>query len=372
MPVAKHAPRRRVSRTGEKTGMKRAPFVSSSTEVEKYIADAIDIFVTKRDGAIGEAAFRYDESGLYDRATDTPEYYMRDGDVGLHERYAAACANRINGIETAVVVGPGPGNILASKEGNILAQLPRLKRVITIDIAPENNSEAAQYVRGDLSAIFGRQIEHIGVTSDFRKAIEAHPELFSSQERRAVFCSGSTVMNLPPSVLDRFPERALSRDLKTFADMAGDDGYVLMTYDSNQNEASIIAPYVTDEAKDLFLNVIDVQAERNPYLKGLTREHFEYAVDVNRDAHEVRQRLIVVKPYSFELPFMTANGIKGQHAVTLHVGDEFHMISSYKPELERVKNVVANTGRLTTSLVTREDHGPTIQLMRANRRPAVA
>lgn len=344
--------------------MPEAPPVSP----EDLVRDAIDIFVTKRDGAIGEAAFRYDKDGLYDKATGTAEYYMREGDVGLHERYARACANRINGVETVVVVGQGPGHIFESKEGNILSKLPRLKRVITIDIATENNIEAARYVKGKLSAIFGREIEHIGLCSDFRKAVAAHPELFKPSERRAVLCSGSTIMNLPPSILDQFPAADLGNDLQLFADMAGDNGHVLVTYDSNENEKKILAPYVTKEAKDLFFNVIDVQGEYNPHLKGLSRSHFRYAVDFNPAAHEVRQRLIVAKPYNFSLPFAANGNIRGVHAVSLHVGDAFHMISSYKPEIDRMAEVVASTQRLTTELVTREEHGPTIQLMRVRPR----
>ena len=372
-PMGAHAPSKPSSerRKGRPTRAEASPKVqmdeATPVSVEQLVEDAIDIFVTKRDGAIGEAAFRYDMTGLYDRATGTPEYYMREGDVGLHQRYAAQCANRINGIETAIVIGQGPGNIFRSKEGEILAKLPRLKRVVTIDIASENNLDAKRFVRGELSQIFGREIEHIGINADFRKAMQERPDLFSADERRGVFCSGSTIMNLPPAILDTFPEKALVQDLQTFADMAGDNGHVLVTYDSNQDEDTIIAPYTTAEAQDLFLNVIDVQAARNPHLKGLSRSHFRYAVDFNKDAHEVRQRLVVVKPYSFTFPFAGKSKIKGVHSVNLHVGEEFHMISSYKPEMKRIMAIAESTGRLTNSIVTQEIHGPTIQLMKASR-----
>ena len=334
-----------------------------------YLGIAWKAFVDRIPNALGEGAMKIDDGGRYAAAVNHPHYYLHHANKRLFATRSQIVANRVNGIRHAIVFGQGPGEVFAEQEALMLEQLPKLEEVTTIEFSQTFNDEAEAVVRA-LSEKVGRPIKHNKITESFEKAARNHPELLSP-EKKLVINSGSTIMNLA-DVPGEFPRRELQSKLAMMKEMAGDEGFVLITYDSYREDKvpAKLAAYSTPEAKELFLHAIDELAAKRPELTELKRENFEYIVEWDKDTFNAGQKLRVVHPIHIYLRYKGDHETIGTFRGMQEAGEDYQIINSFMPEIEEVEASADEIGLSTVMTIEDEtdNNYPTgfaMQLMKA-------
>lgn len=333
---------------------------------------AVRAFVERKPNALGHAAFFLDESGLYSRAVNRPEYYLHAANRSLFARQGEAVANRVNGIKQVVIFGQGPGEIFAAQEGQVLDKMSALEEVITYEGSSVFNDEASDVV-AEISKKIGRPVKHTKITDDFEKASTHYGKILCTSQEKLVICSGSTVMNIPTYLPDAFPAKELQNFLGRMHDIAGHNGYVLVTYDSYREDKVplMLAAYSTKEANDLFLNAIDELAKRRPELAHMSRKNFEREVRWNPKSYNVEQVLRVKKPVSIVFNYKGDHEEASRYTIRQEKGEEYQIIHSFKPEVGLFEKVAEEIDLPT--VFSAEDHrGFTLQLMKAKHDQASA
>ena len=168
----------------------------------------------------------YDETGsqLFEAITKTAEYYPTRVETRLLQEVVTEIPTFIP--DLSLVIEPGSGasvktRILLSSQANLKAYMP-------IDISAEFLHETAQQLQQSYP-----NIKILPLVDDFtniQKRID-----FDVTAVRMVFFPGSTIGNFTPEEAQTL--------LKSFHQLAGKDGWLLIGVDSTQNEKQLLAAY---------------------------------------------------------------------------------------------------------------------------------
>ncbi|MBU6234334.1 MAG: L-histidine N(alpha)-methyltransferase [Alphaproteobacteria bacterium] len=351
-----------VARSGGRVGGALPVNSNSKTELtpDELLAIAINIFVKLEPNALGNAAYKLDPDGsFYNKATLHKKYYPRSGDIKVLEDHSAVIYNRARNVRRVVVVGPGPKEAFLRKEGQIIRELPNVEQIDTVDISEHFNLLACEGV-ASLAKELGRPLKHRGITMDFRAAAKLYDNEADPMET-LVICTGGLITNTESRNHDTFPSEQFKTDLKALGRIAGPGGYVLATYDSNEDPQSAVGAYKTKDFFRLYLNVIEAISKHVPAFRGLDVKNFQVRSVWNPKAQSVDHKLVVTRPMQFVVPYKNGGSTSVTHRINLMPGHEFHIISSYKPAVENV-SAAGNEVGMTTLVSTEEDSGPTIHM----------
>ncbi|MGD9943454.1 MAG: L-histidine N(alpha)-methyltransferase [Burkholderiaceae bacterium] len=172
----------------------------------------------------------YDRRGseLFEDITQLHEYYPTRSEIAILRHCVNAIAEQAG--SDAVVVEIGSGS--SRKTPLLLAALDSPHAYVPIDISAEFLIESVTELRHRFPGL-----RMLPLIADFTKPLSLPAELGSAPAgaRRLVFFPGSTIGNLSP-------QQAM-QCLSRLAELAGDDGLVLIGADSNRDEQTLLPAY---------------------------------------------------------------------------------------------------------------------------------
>ena len=187
---------------------------------------------------------------LLGRFQDDPAYYLYDSEVSVLRGRAAAIATRLGPGVQLLDYGPGPLHSFRDKVLPLLRALDQPSAYVAIDLCERYACEASQECAAQLPDL---HVEHS--VSDFYD-----PQLRHGGERPVVCLLGNAIANLhapPPQdahahapPVPRFVER-----LWRIAQQLGASGKLLVSHDTNSDEAALLRTYGGDRGAAFILNI---------------------------------------------------------------------------------------------------------------------
>lgn len=180
--------------------------------------------------------YLYDERGakLFEKICETDEYYLTRTEIAILESNIDSIRKRIG--PAALVIEPGSGS--GVKTRLLLENLDEPAGYVPIDVSKRQLLEFSEDVRRQFP-----QLEVTPVCADFTQDYEI-PECDLPARKRVAFFPGSTIGNFTP-------DTAIDV-LRHLAQLAGDDGGVLVGVDLKKDPAVIEAAY--DDAQGVSRN----------------------------------------------------------------------------------------------------------------------
>lgn len=265
------------------------------------------------------AKLHYDERGsqLFEEICAQPEYGLTRTELAILSTHGRAIATRIG--PNAAVVEPGSGASL--KTELLIDALDACAGYIPSDISDSMLSAA--------SSRFAERFPNLPIQplhADFMQPIELPPEA-TPGDRRVVFFPGSTIGNFGPA--------AQTTVLKSFADLAGEDGVLLVGFD-------LVKPVALMERA--YNDAAGVTAEFN--LNMLDRLRSEFGIDVNRDDFEFNagwnpERQAIVSHLHALRPVRIALAYE---VLSLARGDRIQTEESHKYTTARIETLATSAG----------------------------
>lgn len=200
-----------------------------------------DLFSSTRTGIMGPDLYRNGGADKFEKILKgSGEYTPFFGEVELLGQNKEYISEWAGGIETAIIVGPGPGRSVAAKEIQILSVMPKLKRIITLELSPTFNKQSAAALRTALP-----QVDVYPFEVDFRTADLSQIE----NSKPALVITTGSFTNYEDCQTQSFPSRKVLAHLARLTDLAGANGKILWGYNSNLNAAQ----YNTDIVDDFLM-----------------------------------------------------------------------------------------------------------------------
>lgn len=311
---------------------------------DKLVTDvAIDLFTRKKHGHTGEIAYQNGGGKLFEQFTRTnPDYYPYHGEINLLATNRDAIAELLGDVSHAIVVGPGPASSFSRKEYPILEKLPKLKAVSLIDLSSDFNKQANAVITNHSQTMRRRVKGNVkNYDMDFHDAGAVIP----AQGKAVVFVTGGLVSNVHNAPLNGFPDQDMQGMLRACRDLAGEDGYVILGYDTNQWHESLSKAY--DQSLAPFIkNIMQIIADHTPGIQGFDPhpDNFRYEMQWHKKASQVAHTIVFDKAQRFTI---TDNG--HTHTFAFDIGDELVMMSSIKPLQHKMTQLASYCGLETVN-----------------------
>lgn len=308
----------------------------------KLVTDvAIDLFSRKKLGHTGEIAYQNGGGKLFEHFTRANSaYYLYGGEVNLLKANGAAIASNVIDAEHAIIVGPGPAHSFSKKEYPLLEKLPRLKAVSLVDLSQNFNQQAQSVFAADPQWA-ARNVTIEQHDMDFR---EAAPHI-AHIGKRVVIVTGGTITNVHNAPLNGFPDQDMQRMLESCHDLAADDGYVILGYDTNQWHHTLNQAY--DQSLAPFIkNIMKIIADHTDGIQGFDPhpDNFRYEMQWHKKASQVAHTIVFEKPQVFTI---TQNN--QVRTFSFDIGEELVMMSSLKPAQQKITQLGSYCGLITTN-----------------------
>ncbi len=218
----------------------------------------------------------YDETGskLFDEICDLPEYYIPDAESEILRTNAGEIADRIG--PGAALIEPGAGSCV--KVRYLLDALDEVACFVPIDVSGTHLESAAS----DLQESYP-ELEVVPVEGDFTGAIDI-PELPPETRRRVAFFPGSTIGN--------FEEEEAEQILRNLADVAGDDGGVLVGVDLVKCPDVISAAYNDSAGVTARFNKNILRVLNRELGADIDEDRFEHRAVYDHEAERIEMRLV--------------------------------------------------------------------------------
>lgn len=285
--------------------------------------------------------YLYDSVGarLFEQITEQPEYYPTRTEIGILNANAHDIASEIGPGSTIVEPGSGAGE----KVEILLRALESPRAIVPVDIAREQLRRVARTLasRHDGLAI-------VPLWADFTHPIDV-PKQLAELRPRLVFFPGSTIGNFLPAV-----QREL---LAALAQLAGEDGSLLIGFDRIKDERLLIPAY--DDAAGI------TRAFEMNILHRLRREldaqvqfdHFRYEARWNDQKARVEMHLVAARPTAIVID---------NRRFEFDTGQSLWNESSHKYDGQRIDSLAKSAGLRVVRTWSDEDEYFTVALLRPN------
>lgn len=217
----------------------------------------------------------YDETGskLFEAITKTEEYYPTRVETRLLTQVVKEIAAIIPAL--SLVIEPGSG--ASVKTRMLLSSQANLRTYIPMDISTELLNNIARQLQQDYP-----HIKTIPLVGDFTK-IQA-PLSLNNHAVRMVFFPGSTIGNFSP-------EEAKTL-LKSFHNLAGNEGWLLIGVDSTQDEKQLLAAYNDKTGITAAFNKNLLVRVNRELQANFVVEHFSHEARFNKTEGKVEMHLV--------------------------------------------------------------------------------
>lgn len=214
----------------------------------------------------------YDETGstLFEAITKTPEYYPTRVETRLLKEAVKEIATLIPNL--TAVLEPGSGSSVKTRI--LLSSQAQLNTYFPIDISAEFLSDMAQQVQLDFP-----QIEVKPIVADFTNLNSANLDSANLASSLQLEKNAASMVFFPGSTIGNFSPTDANSLLKSFHQLAGKAGCLLIGVDSTQDEAKLLAAY-NDKAG------ITAQFNKNLLERANRELHADFVID--QFSHQAR------------------------------------------------------------------------------------
>lgn len=273
------------------------------------------------------AKYFYDETGsaLFEKITETPEYYPTRCEMQALHDHAAEIANLIP--EGAALVEFGSGS---NKKARILLDaVSKLACYVPVDINGEMLAREAAELRADYP-----DLKILPVAADFFGPFEL-PQEARDAPLRVGFFPGSTIGNFEPHEAAAF--------LRNAARMLGAKAVLIVGVDLIKDTAVLNAAY-NDAAGVTAAFNLNLLARINRELGGtFNLSAFEHHAFYNRERHRIEMHLASLKRQKVKVMGET---------IDFRAGETIHTENSYKYSPETLRTLARGVGWLPDGMWT--------------------
>lgn len=170
-------------------------------------------------------------------ASGVGKYTPFSGETELLKRNSDSISEWAEGLETAVIIGPGPARSVRQKEIPLLKKIAGLKRVIALELSPAFNAQSAKELRVQLPHVEVHSFEVDFRTADLSQIANSKPAL--------VISTGSFT-NYENCQTHSFPQGKVLSHIGKFAEIAGAGGKMLWGYNSELDPDQYNRPIIDD------------------------------------------------------------------------------------------------------------------------------
>jgi dimethylhistidine N-methyltransferase len=265
--------------------------------------------------------FFYDQRGskLFERITQTPEYYPTRTEVGLLEARADEIVERLGPEPLLIEFGSGSSR----KVRILLAALGgEPARYVALDISRKHLIASAEALAEDYP-----NLEIHAVCADYTQPVSLPDSALAGAGRRVAFFPGSTIGNFSPAEAQAF--------LRATAEMVGRGGAMLIGVDLKKDQHILNAAY--NDAAGL-----TAEFNRN-LLRRLNRElgadfnpaAFRHRAFYNEHAGRIEMHLESLRDQCVRL---------AGERIPFRAGETIHTENSYKFSVEEFQDVARRCG----------------------------
>jgi dimethylhistidine N-methyltransferase len=279
-----------------------APLVELSKAASGFAADVLAGLKAERKSL--PAKYFYDSAGsrLFERITQTPEYYPTRTELGILNHHAAEIGRLLP--EHAALIEFGSG--ASTKAAILLRSAPHVSAYIPVDISTEVLHHEADALRREFA-----KLKVIPVDADFCRPFEVPGEV--AQLPRAGFFPGSTIGNFEPHEASTF--------LRNAGRILGPGAPFIIGVDLVKDRAVLHAAY-NDAAGITAEFNLNLLARINRELGGnFNLKAFEHHALFNRERSRIEMHLASIKRQKVRILGET---------IEFRAGESIHTENSYK------------------------------------------
>jgi len=187
--------------------------------------------------------------------------------------------------------------------------------------------ESTQYTGVDFAENALREIqalkpelaEHTEIKTEKMDLFFPTNKVIAKTEPALGVMNGLTLGNMDGSLSDQNVDVNLATALKYLSQLCG-HGWLLLTIDTNQDEASLRKAYVNPSNSHLCLSILSRVARELP-VKNFDPTSFRYDVEFHPDLHLLANLAVATKTQDFKL---------GPYPIHVQEGQKIHLSNSYK------------------------------------------
>jgi uncharacterized SAM-dependent methyltransferase len=279
---------------------------SYSYDVE-FFDDALDFFMDMGDGRLEK--YMYNSTFWDDIVKQSSDYYIPKADKELSQKALDYIVNYLPPRTSCVDFGVGSPE--AIKRNSLpMARALRSKKYYAIDFSQKFLEDAIS-----LQSEFGSTCKVITKQMDF--FIQSNTII--SDGPAIGILTGSTIGNNYGSLSDRHININLSRTLRHLLRLVN-NGWLMLSFDTNQNEAELVRAYQTPLNSRLHLSVLPRMSEELP-MDNFDPSLFAYQPEWHSECQVVAHMIVATENQDFTL---------GNYSLSVKKGQRMHMFNSYK------------------------------------------
>ena len=237
-------------------------------------------------------------------------YYLGKGEREAIANNSDNIAKLLGEGVTFVDLGPGSATSVRAKTFPLLESIRNVERYIPIDVSKA-------YVDSSIEAV-SHEFPHIklkGIQSDFYVC----SSLAGHYKNSVAFFSGSTIGNIP-EVTSKISYKNIVDKLVRLKNLVGEGGTLIITQDTNQDEASLCAAYHNEYTKKFTLNVLH-RINRDLNTNGFDASAFTFDTQWNPQNHFYGRYAVPTKDQTFSI---------NARILTVKAGQKLDIVRSYK------------------------------------------
>ncbi len=246
-----------------------------------------------------------------DFLNQSQEYYVLNDEIKIIQQYAPEISQKLSGVATVIELGPGTDFAIQNKTVPFLKLLGETKGYIAVDISQEHLDNAESSIQKSLPHIRLRKYK-----ADFYKGAIT----YRSSDIPLMVMFGLTLFNQESAenrgkLLNVIKEKLVSLRRQI------NQGYLVTTFDSNQDKGSIERAYAGQTA--LAINML--KRLQRDCLTNIDPEKFLFDVHWNQETSTLEHIFIAKEAQKFFI---------NNESFTIRVGDRFCFNNSIKLSLE--------------------------------------
>jgi uncharacterized SAM-dependent methyltransferase len=275
------------------------------------------------------------------------DYYPLQNEVRLIHENAARLLKRQKRPVILVDFGPGPRQAVLDKTIPIARIFKDVAGYCPVDISRDYLISACEVVHRENPDILFKAFNMDFFGEDI--------PLPAGHARLGLFF-GSSISNLEGNPEDGIPEEEIIRQLSHLHRVLGEDGALLMAYDANQDEASILQSYLHELQKAFGVNVmhrikrdLPIHGDFDPYA-------WKYEPVWHEKTHQLCHTVICERDQSFWLD---------DERFDIKAGERFILNNSYKYPVQKMREWGEKAGFSRQSHVMDHQNREALHLMAA-------
>ncbi|MGE3182613.1 MAG: L-histidine N(alpha)-methyltransferase [Phycisphaerae bacterium] len=220
--------------------------------------------------------FLYDKCGseLFDRITDTEDYYPKRTELQIMRANAKEIAERVGSGRVVVEFGTGTGE----KTELLLSLLQRPAGYVSIDVSASMLKEAVVALRTRYP-----QLTIEPLVGDFHTDLKL-PKIAGCEKGPLIFFPGSTIGNFTPAQRSKFLERMRG--------LCGDDGCLLIGVDLKKDPHRLHAAYNDSEGWSAAFGLNLLERLNRDFGANFQIENFRYYAHYNPSEGRVDMHVV--------------------------------------------------------------------------------